>query len=270
MKGKIVVVTGATDGIGRQTALELVRLGARVVVHGRARAKVDQTIAAIAAAQPGAQLEGAVADLASPAEVVAMAAELSRQHPRLDVLINNAGVFMNDRQLDAAGVELTFRVNHLAPMLLTHGLLGPLTAAGPGRVVNVSSIAHNRASLELADLRGGRPFDGYAAYAGSKLANVLFTYSLADRYAPEQLSAFALHPGVIDTKLLRTGFNMRGADLASGARTSVYCASSPELAGQTGLYFQDGRKTPSSAASRDKAARDALWAESCRLLGLTW
>lgn len=270
MKGQIVLVTGATDGIGRQTALDLTKLGATVIVHGRTQAKAEATAAEIRKAHKKAIVHVAAADLAAPDQIRAMAADVSQRFGKLHVLVNNAGVFMHEKVLTRAGHEATFMVNHLAPMLLTHALLAALEAAGGARVVNVSSIAHNRAPLDFDNLDAQKSFDGYATYAVSKLGNVLFTYGLADRYPPDVLAAFALHPGVIDTKLLRDGFGMRGADLVSGAQTSVYAASSPELQGLTGRYFQDGRMTPSSTASRDPAARDRLWAESTRRLGITW
>lgn len=271
MKGKIVLVTGATDGIGRQTALDLAQLGATVIVHGRTKAKAEAAVAELGKVAKKAVLHVAHADLGSMAEIRAMAADVRSRFPALHVLLNNAGVFMQARVLTPEGWEMTFMVNHLAPMLLTYELLPALLAAKGARVVTVSSMAHNRAPLDFDNLDAQRGFDGYGTYAVSKLANVLFTSGLADRYPPDVIAAFSLHPGVIDTKLLRTGFGgLRGADLESGARTSVVAASSPELAGITGRYLQDGRLAASSLASRDPKVRARMWEESERRLGIRW
>ncbi|MFO0725413.1 MAG: SDR family NAD(P)-dependent oxidoreductase [Myxococcota bacterium] len=270
MRGTIVLVTGATDGIGRQTALELARLGAQVVLHGRSEARALEAQQAILKDVPKAELSLAVADLSMPSEIRAMTERLSSTLPRLDVLINNAGVFMKQRVLTKDGLETTFMVNHLAPILLTHGLLGLLRRSAPARLVNVSSIAHQRAALDFNNLQGEARFDGYGAYAVSKLGNVLFTNALARRIPAAEIGAFSLHPGVIGTKLLRTGFGMGGADLTSGAKTSVFAATNPELAGLTGLYLSDGRVTTASAMARDVETQERLWKLSMGMLGVDW
>ncbi len=219
MKGKIVLVTGATDGIGRQTALDLAKLGATVIVHGRTRAKAEAAVAELKKVHKKAVLHAAHADLASIAEIRALAADVRARFPELHVLLHNAGVFMQERVLTPEGWETTFMVNHLAPVLLTFELLPALQAAGGARVVTVSSMAHNRAPLDFDNLEAQRGFDGYATYAVSKLANVLFTQGLANRYPPEVIAAFSLHPGVIDTaaqrlrRAARRGPGERGADL---------------------------------------------------------
>jgi NAD(P)-dependent dehydrogenase (short-subunit alcohol dehydrogenase family) len=205
------------------------------------------------------------ADLSSLAEVRRMAAEVEAQP--IDVLIHNAGVFMNERRLTADGFETTFAVNHLAPFLLTHLLLPKLRQRSGARVINVSSIAHGSARLDLDDLQLEKRFDGYRAYANSKLANVLFTVELARR-VPE-LVVHALHPGVVSTKLLREGFSMNGPDsLERGAATSVHLALDPGPGTSSGRYFVYGKEQTPSAAARDPALARSLYRRSCELAGI--
>ena len=178
-----ILVTGSTDGIGRQTAVELTRAGHHVLVHGRDAVRVDAAVTQVQAAATGAgaDVRGLVADLSSLDEVRSLAAQVRASAPRLDVLINNAGTFCNQRVLTADGFETTFAVNHLAPFLLTNLLTDLLAASAPARVVTVASVAHQSARLDFADLQGAFRYDGYTAYALSKLCNILFTYELADR-----------------------------------------------------------------------------------------
>jgi NAD(P)-dependent dehydrogenase (short-subunit alcohol dehydrogenase family) len=266
-QGRIVLVTGATAGIGLQTAVDLARTGVQVVLHGRSAEKVDKARRTVEEA--GGRTEGVVFDLASLASIRRGAEELARRFPRLDVLVNNAGVFMNERELTEDGLEMTFHVNHLAPFLLTNLLLkGPLT--GPGaRIVNVSSIAHSRGRMRFEDLQLARGFQGYAAYAQSKLANILFTFELAERLPAGQLTANCLHPGVVSTKLLVEGFGMHGSDtVEEGAETSVFLATSPDVEGVTGRYFARQREVSPAPQALDVAARKQLWEISEKLSGL--
>lgn len=267
MSSRLVLVTGSTDGIGLETVREIARTGARVVVHGRHPDRVARAVAEVAAA--GGTAEGVVFDLASFAEVRRGAAELARRFPRLDVLVNNAGVMMNERVLTADGRETDLQVNHLSPFLLTNLLLaGPL--AGPGaRIVNVASVAHVRGRIHFDDLDLARGFTPYAAYAQSKLANVLFTFALARRLPATRVTANCLHPGVVGTKLLREGFGLAGSEtLAEGAQTSVYLATSPDVEGLTGHYFSRRGSSEPSPHALDEAAGERLWALSERLTGL--
>jgi retinol dehydrogenase-12 len=270
MSEPTVLVTGATDGIGRATALALARRGFRVVVHGRSAQKVSAAREAVLAAVPGASVLEAVADLSSAEQVRALGEDLCSRLPRLDVLLNNAGIFAETRQENAAGVELTWMVNHLAPMLLTHALSPLLEASAPARVINVSSVAHQRAPMDPDDLELRQRWSGYGAYAQSKLGNVLFTFALARRVPASRFTVHALHPGVITTKLLATGFGgMTGADVEEGALTSVKVATAPEAAERTGLYWSDERVVPASARARDEALQERVWAESHRRLGIS-
>ncbi|HVG62991.1 MAG TPA: SDR family oxidoreductase [Hyalangium sp.] len=265
--GRIVLVTGATAGIGLQTALELSQMGMHVVVHGRSQEKVDSARRAIETA--GGKVEAVAFDLGSLANVRQGAEELARRFPRLDVLVNNAGVFMNERVLTEDGLETTFQVNHLAPFLLTNLLLkGPLM--GPGaRIINVSSVAHTRGRMRFEDLQLARGFQGYAAYSQSKLANVLFTFELAERLPASQVTANCLHPGVVSTKLLIEGFGMSGSDtVEESAETSVFLATAPELEGVTGRYFARKREVSPAPQALEVEARKRLWELSEKLCGL--
>jgi len=262
----VVLVTGATDGIGKETARLLALRGAQVVVHGRTAKSAENARRAIEAAT-GKALPAAVhADLSSLDEVRALA-EAWGSGP-LDVLLHNAGVFMTERRLTPDGRELTMAVNHDAPFLLSHLLRPSLERAPQGRLVFVSSVAHSRAVLDLTDLDFARRFDGYAAYAASKLANVLCAVELARRLASTRITANALHPGVVSTKLLQTGFGMRGSDsLAAGSATSVHLAL--DEVGVSGRYFVSGRPAQPSAPARDAVLARQFYEVSCARVGIS-
>jgi NAD(P)-dependent dehydrogenase (short-subunit alcohol dehydrogenase family) len=263
---KTVLVTGATDGIGRETARELLEHGLRVLVHGRSERKAVSCAEELGRTTQTGKATPVWGDLSDMQQVAALAAQVTALAPALDVLINNAGVYEQRRRLSVDGFEMTMAVNHFAPYLLTR-LLGPTLSAAPaGRIVTVSSMAHESGDLEIDDLAFARGWDAYDAYAASKLANILFTRALAKRLEGTRVTANALHPGVIDTKLLHAGFAMKGAPVEQGARTSVYLATSDKVAGVSGKYFIDCRdKTPSRAA-RDDGLAEALWSESEGLL----
>jgi len=268
MDQRIILVTGATDGIGRQTALELLRRGARVLVHGRTAAKAARVVDELSRETDSSALSPVFADLSSMAEVRRLAADVEARTDRLDALVNNAGVFLHERTLTVDGFETTFAVNHLAPFLLTHLLLSHLRRSHAGRIVTVSSIAHSRGRIDFDDLTSERYYHGYAAYAASKLANVLFAYEMARRLQGSHVTSNALHPGVITTKLLRSGFGSSGASVAQGAATSVKLATDPALASTTGKYFADEREQSSSAASHDRALQRRLYDVSSKLVGV--
>jgi len=241
----VVLVTGATDGIGKETALELARLGARVIVHGRSETRVaaaHEELQSVAEVPPPPPV---IAELGSLSQVRALGLELTRRGLPIDTLINNAGVYMKRRELSADGIELTLAVNHFAHVLLTHLLLESPVGESLTRIINVSSIAHSRAHIDLEDIENTRgTFDDYQAYATSKFANVLFTVELARRLENRGVKVNAVHPGVVSTKLLATGFDMRGPDsLGKGARSSVMLAISPEYAHISGAYFVECRES---------------------------
>jgi NAD(P)-dependent dehydrogenase (short-subunit alcohol dehydrogenase family) len=273
MQGKTVLVTGANQGIGKATALALAQQGARVVLLSRSDEKGRKAVADIQAATGSKDVELLVADLSSLEEVRRAAAEFKQRHDRLHVLVNNAGVLVPSRRVTVDGFEETFAINHLAYFLLTRELLDVLNAAAPARVVNVSSAAHQAGRMQWDDLQfAQQPYLQWRAYGQSKLANVLFTYELARRLDPAKVTANVLHPGVIASGFGQTyggatAFFVRlahpfFASPEAGARTSVYLASSPEVAGVTGKYFAKCKAVKSSADSYDEAAQKKLWALS--------
>lgn len=266
---RVVLVTGSTDGIGRATARALAAAGMKVVLHGRTKPRVDAALAALTEELPGADIEGVSFDLGSQLAVRRGAEQILARVPALHVLINNAGIFASERVV-TDGVELTFAVNHLGPFLLTQLLAPRLEASAspgvPSRVINVASIAHTRGRIHLDDLTLSRAWTGYAAYAMSKLANVMHAMSLAEKHDADKLVAYALHPGVIGTKLLRQGFGpIAGAAAEVGARTSVRLAAEEAVTAPSGSYFSEGVQTPPAVGARDAQVREALWDASIRL-----
>jgi len=279
MSGTTCLVTGATSGIGKETARQLAMLGATVIITGRDAARGAAAAAEITRQAPLARVEVMTADLSSLAQVRSLAADVLSGHGRLDVLVNNAGVISPHRQLTAEGLETTFAVNHLGPFLLTSLLRGLLMRSAPARVVTLSSAAHKQVrALAWEDLpRGGRSGHGQA-YPVSKLLNILFTSELARRLAGTGVTANCLHPGFVRTGLGRDVTGVLGAVLPlilrlrpgpeAGARTPVYLASSPEVAGVTGGYFVNRRPAEPSALAKDGQAAARLWALSEDLTGL--
>lgn len=277
MQNKVVLITGGSSGIGRETALGLARLGAHVVLVGRDAARSAAAQREIQARSGNPAVDVLLADLAAQAEVRRLAAEVLARYPRIDVLINNAGGLYARRQLTVDGFEMTFALNHLAYFLLTNLLLDRLRASAPARIINVASQAHS-GTLDFSDLQNARRYSGFRAYQLSKLANLLFTYELARRLAGSGVTVNAAHPGPVASgfgrnngALWRLGFRLIGPLMrspAQGAATSIYLASAPELAGVSGKYFADCREARSSRDSHDPAAALRLWEASERLGGL--
>jgi retinol dehydrogenase-12 len=280
MQNKICLVTGATNGIGKVTALELAKMGATVIVVGRNPHKTEAVVNELRAQSGSDRVDKALADLSSLAEVRALAENFKRKYSRLDVLVNNAGAYFGKRQVSADGYEMTFALNHLSYFLLTALLLDVLKASAPSRIVNVASDAHRTAPLDFDDLQAEKKFNGLVVYGRSKLANILFTYELAKRLQGTNVTANALHPGFVATgfgadsgALMRIGIKitarLMGVSVEEGAQTTIYLASSPEVEGVTGKYFQKCKSAQSSAASYDVDAREHLWQISEQLCGVT-
>lgn len=279
MTGKTCLVTGATDGIGKETARTLASMGAAVIVVGRNPAKTEQTVSEIKAQTGSANVTSLLADLSSMQQVRDLADQVKRQVSRLDVLINNAGAMFMSRHETVDHLELTFGLNHMAYFLLTHLLLDTLKASAPARIVSVASAAHYGQKLNFDDLQNQQHFSGTRVYGQSKLMNILFTYELARRLEGSGITANTLHPGLVATQFAANNFGRfgpiirRGIDLVSisverGARTSIYLASSPEVAGVSGKYFEKCRDVKSSDASYDVEAQRRLWAISAQIAGL--
>jgi len=278
MAGKTCLVTGATAGIGRVTALQLAYMGANVVIAGRNPAKCAVTAIEIREETRNPAIEYLVGDLSSQYQVRGLADEFKNRHQRLDVLVNNAGALFMGRKFSADNIEMTFALNHLSYFLLTNLLLDVLVASSPARVVNVASSAHEEARLELADIDNPHRYFGFRAYSRSKLCNVLFTYELARRLEGTGVSANALHPGLVATNFLKNngflgGFlnymlGIRGISEEAGAMTSVYAASSPDLEGVTGKYLVKKQIVRSSKRTYDECKAAGLWDLSSTLTGI--
>jgi NAD(P)-dependent dehydrogenase (short-subunit alcohol dehydrogenase family) len=278
MRGRVVVLTGASSGIGAEAAVDLAGLGATVVPVGRDSQRLAHVSERIREANPVGGAEPLQANFASLQEVRRLAAELRERHPQIHVLVNNAGLVSGRRKLTDDGHETTFAVNHLAPFLLTNLLLEHMSASAPARVVTTSSDAHRGGRIDLDDIQGEKRWSAWSAYSNSKLANVLFTRALARRLGSTGVTANCLHPGVIRTRLgrgtplpVRVGWRLVSLFFKSpksGASTIVHLASSPEVEGVSGGYFVDSRqRTPSSRAQDDELG-ERLWDLSERLTGL--
>jgi retinol dehydrogenase-14 len=276
MVGRTVLVTGATSGIGKATALALATMGARVAITGRDQVRTVDTAREISAAG-GEHIDVFVADLTSQSEVRRLAAEVGEQLGRLDVLVNNVGGYWNTRHLTADGLERTFALYHLASFLLTNLLLDRMQEAG--RVVTVSSHAQAMGRIDFEDLQGSKSYSGARAYNQSKLANVLFTYELARRLRGTSITANALHPGVVSTafgaedpggaqRLLVPLLRPFMKSPSQGAATSIYLASAPHIGRMTGRYFTNRKVKESSRRSHDNVAAARLWQVSAELVGL--
>ena len=277
LDGKVVVITGATGGIGLETARALARLGSNVIIVGhdaeRTRQVADELLA-----QNSGSIKGLVADLSSQAEVRRLASEIAAQEGRLDALINNAGAVFAKRRYTADGIEMTLALNHLAPFLLTNLLLETLKASAPARVITVASMAHAGARIPFADMNHQRRrWSSFGVYGETKLMNIMFTYELARRLAGSGVTANALHPGFVASNfgknnggVWKSMFSLAqpfAISAREGAQTSIFLASSPEVAGMSGEYFVRKKPAKSSPASYDQEAQAKLWRVSEEMTG---
>jgi len=278
MHGKVVVITGATSGIGQVAAEQLAGRGARIVQVARDKSRGEAAVARLRARAPGAAHRVHYADLSRMADTKRVAAEIASAEPRIDVLINNAGALFSTRRVTEDGLELTFALNHMAYFLLTHGLHERVSAGAPARVINTASSSHRRGRLDFDDLQSARDYRGLAAYGLSKLCNILFTRELARRCAGTGVTANSLHPGFVATRfgdqsggLLSYGVRLAklfGLSSEKGAETLVYLASSPEVATISGGYFYKCQLARPTREAQDDAAARRLWSETERLAGL--
>lgn len=284
MHGKVVLITGGNTGIGKATAIALARQGAQVVFTSRSREKGEAALAEIREASRRDDVTCMSLDLASLASVRSFAAEFLATHPRLDVLILNAGLMLVSRTDTVDGFEGTFGVNHLGHFALTGLLLARLKESAPARVVVVSSDAHRvaRGGLDMDDLQSRKGYSSFTVYGRSKLANLLFTLELADRLKGSGVTVNALHPGVVRTefagpddvgKVFAAVWRVLGLFILNpeqGARTSVYLASSPEVEGVSGQYFARSKPKQPRRAALDREAARRLWQISEQLTGVTY
>ena len=278
MKGKTVVITGGTSGIGEVAALELAQMGARIVLVAREKSRAEATLARLRKRGPELAHTAHYADLTRLAEMKRVAAQIAAVEPRIDVLINNAGAMFGARRITQDGIERTFALNHMAYFVVTEGLRERLAGAGDARIVNTASDAHRGATLDLSDLQSEQGSGAMQAYGRSKLCNILFTRELARRLHGNGITANCLHPGFVATR-----FGDQSGGLishmvwlakflaispAEGARTIVHLASSPEVAGISGKYFYKCRATTPSPAAQDDQAALLLWERSAKLAGM--
>jgi NAD(P)-dependent dehydrogenase (short-subunit alcohol dehydrogenase family) len=279
MQGKTVVITGATSGVGQAAAEKLASMGARIVAVARDRTRGVATLARIRKAGPTADHTIHYADLSRISEMKRVGQEIAAAEPRIDVLINNAGAAFNKRRVTEDGLELTFATNHIAYFVLTHELLPSIKTAAPSRIVSTSSMTYAWAQLDLDDLQAEKKFDGMDVYAKSKLANVLFTLELAHRLEGTGVTANCLHPGFVKTRLgsedggISNVFGIPTSGAISpedGARTTVYLASSPEVANVSGQYFSNCRAEQLTEYARNIDLGKHLWDATERLVGLGW
>jgi NAD(P)-dependent dehydrogenase (short-subunit alcohol dehydrogenase family) len=278
MGGKTVLITGGTSGIGKAAAVAMAAIGANVVVVGRNQERGGAAVEEIKAQSHNESVELMLADLSVQAEVRRLAEEFLERYDRLDVLINNAGLVQSRRTETPEGIETTLTINHLAPFLLTNLLLERLEQSAPSRVITVSSEAQRWGTMDFEDMQSRRKYRGFPVYGMTKLANIMFTYELAERLNGTGVSANCLHPGSVGTNF---GQNNRGAMALffrtfkpfmrtpeQGADTLIWLASSPEVDGVSGKYFSDRKEIEAKKVAYDPAARHRLWEMSEDLTGL--
>jgi NAD(P)-dependent dehydrogenase (short-subunit alcohol dehydrogenase family) len=278
MKGKTVVITGGTSGIGEIAAERLAQMGARIVLIARDKCRGKVTLARLRERAPDLGHAVYYADLARIPEMKRVAAEIAHKEPRIDVLINNAGAMFSSRRLTEDGLEYTFALNHMAYFVVTEGLRKRLLASSPARIVNVASAAHQGATLDFGDLQSAKSFGAMKAYGRSKLCNILFTRELARRLHGTGVTANCLHPGFVATRFgdQSGGVISRFVGLAKlfaippekGAETIIYLASSAAVTETTGAYFYKCQPIRPSQAARDDRAALLLWERSAALASL--
>lgn len=275
MQGKVIVITGATSGIGEVAAHELARQGARLVVVARDAARATRLLSALKRAGPDQAHRAVLGDLAVLADMKRIGAEIAASEPRIDVLINNAGALFDKRMETVDGLERTFALNHMSYFVLTDALLPALKATPGARIVSTSSSAHAAGRVDFNDLQGARSVASFSAYGNSKLCNILFTRELARRLAGSGVTANCHHPGFVATRFGQSGgWLARGAlkllspgalSPKQGAETLLYLATSPDVARTSGLYFVRGKEAATAPAAQDDVAAARLWEESVRI-----
>ena len=266
-KNKTILLTGATDGIGRITALKLAQKGAHLILHGRDKEKLDETVKEISMKSGNNNIDKVIADFSLLDEVKRMAEDINDRYYELHILINNAGAGFSDKRYSKDGYELRFTVNYLAPFLLTQLLLPMLEKSAPSRIVNVSSAGQRK--LNFDDIMMKSKFDPVYAYAQSKLALIMYTLELAEKLRRRNIMVNALHPGTyLNTKMVRNaGINPWG-DPETGADAEVYLALSPELDRVTGKYFDGKKESLADSQAYNAQARKRLWHLSVGLTNL--
>jgi NAD(P)-dependent dehydrogenase (short-subunit alcohol dehydrogenase family) len=269
VKNKVCLITGATSGIGRATAVAIAKMGAKVIVAGRDEKRCQQTVNQIKDETGNYYVYYLLGDLSVQAQVRQLAADFHSCYERLDVLVNNAGAVFFRRKLSADAIEMTFALNHLAYFLLTDLLLDTLKASAPARIINVASNSHTGAHLDFDNLEFKRGYSPMRAYGRSKLANLYFTYELARRLKDTGVTVNAMHPGFVKTNMAANNgwlvrlflplVHLSSLTPEEGARTIIYLASSPDVEAVSGKYFVREREVASDPASYDESAAKRLW-----------
>lgn len=279
MNGKVCLVTGGTNGIGKATAQALAQMGATVVIVGRDAQKAALVSKEIQESSGNPNVDWLLADLSSQQDIRRLASEFKIKYLKLHVLINNAGGTFMTRQLSVDGIEMTFSLNHLAYFLLTNLLLDTILASSPARIINVSSDAHSGGKIEFDNLQGERSYSGIGPYGNSKLANILFTNELARRLEGTGVTVNALHPGLVSTgfgknnpgllmKIMGVIIPLIARSPEKGAETSIYLVSSPAVQNITGKYFVDCKVTQPAPQATDSAVAKKLWDVSAEMVHL--
>lgn len=280
MQGKHVLITGANSGIGLSTAKLLAQKSAKISILVRNKEKGEATIQAIKETAPEVDMDYFIADLSKQKDIRNAVAEFKQKYNNLDVLVNNAGAYYSELKFSEDNIEMQWAINHLAPFLLTHLLLDELKAAEEARVVNVSSNAHRRGTIQFEDLYHEKSYQGFKVYCQNKLGNVLFTKALAKRLKGSSVTVNALHPGVVKTDIAMKHDSGLAhwfwklakpfmSSLEKGAATSVYLSSSPEVLGVSGGFFDKCKEVKPGRSSNDEAVEERLYQLSLKQCNLS-
>ncbi len=261
---KTILITGATDGIGKQTAIKLSELDVKIIIHGREQNRIDAVIKEIKETNGNQNIESALSDFEDLEQVAQMCEKIKQTNSTIDILFNNAAVISLEKEKTIDGFEKTFQTNHLAGFLLTEKLSPLIEAAGNAGIINVSSMIH-AVDIDFENLQGEKSYNGSKNYALSKLCNIIHAYSLSRKYKGKGISANAMHPGVINTKLLNTAFS-GGLPVEEGAKTMYYLATENIAIQLTGQYFENNRPMQSNPVSYKEDIQDKLWEYSMKLI----
>ncbi|MCF8230918.1 MAG: SDR family oxidoreductase [Bacteroidales bacterium] len=266
MSDKKILITGATDGIGKETARRLAMDNHEIIIHGRNSNRVQSAVSTIKQESGNENVFGEVADFTSLKEVKRLSLKLKSSYDALDVLLNNAAIINQDYETTVDGFEKTFQVNYLAPFVLTNNVLTLLKGAVQGRIVNIASMVHSN-NINLDDLQLKQNYSGLEAYSATKLYNILFTFKMARLLVGSTITCNCFHPGVINTKLLRNNFGSIGGATSEGADNSVYLAADAAVSNISGKYFRNSRVASPAQIAEDKKVQDTLWNKTLSWVG---